>query len=298
MSRSALHQVILVLAFSAAACVKHYEEFPMADILCGQPLPEECTQRLSSYSELPSTLPGQPSGEDLQGGLSEQGLAAKTLFDRQLWREAAPELERAARGLYGDDLYAREHYEMLLVPIKLALRDYGGAFDLLRLMLVQDRNQPRVAILWLARLTTILHCRARPALMLLAEHTFETHGEECGRGQWCDRSGAQYDALVARGLVELGRFAEARKLFTALHVRKFFPDISAQCVGYIDARPLLSSDDSHEEACEHKSAQSCNKPEAVPKVQERPAEPDPSLPVCETVGEGVIALDEPCREEP
>jgi hypothetical protein len=93
---------------------------------------------------------------------------------------------------------------------------------------------------------------------------------------------AQTDALTARGLVEVGRDEEARVLLNTPHVVNFYPEFSAQCLQYIDAR----------------RQEQAGRTSAGPGT----VGPNPNLPDCDPEPSeepgGVIQLDEPCPSDP
>jgi hypothetical protein len=172
---------------------------------------------------------------------SPQGGIARGLADRGLWREAAPELEKMARGDFGDSLFNRQSAEYYLAVARFSMHDYGGAFDLVRLMLADDMHERASSSLSLLRGWAANECRTGPALTLLAQF----HNEYYWRRQSTEHrpsiGDAQLDALTARGLVEEGRDDEARVLLTTPLVLKHYPEFSAQCQRFIESRRAHSS---------------------------------------------------------
>ncbi len=168
---AALGTAMILSVAGSGACVPSQRGFPMSGILCGASLPEDCTQRTSTYSRLPSETPSSLEHDvDLDFGSSVQGRAARELANRGLWREAAPELEALALGRFGDDFSHRQGAELTLAVARYSLRDYGGAFDLVELILTARTHEQQSSDLNILRGWAANECRTRPALVLLARH--------------------------------------------------------------------------------------------------------------------------------
>ncbi len=250
-------------------------------------MPEECDSRSSQYALLPSRMtaeveptPGTPP--------SALYNAARALRDRGQWAQALPMFERVAEGAAGDTADIRESAEFLLAVARGATGDYGGAFDLHRLMAMGAHSYEHLALVHIRSLAAGV-CRTRAALSVLAA----AYPDAYGRPNVVDPGSIQTDALTARGLVELGRDAEALTLLTAADLRRTYPEFSAQCVRFIEARRVVetaSAGGSREEPCLGGTFdRSCNKtapgrastrlpPRVIDLDEEGDAEPGPEPP--------------------
>ena len=145
------------------ACATPDPNFPMSDILCGVPLPEDCTQRHKSFKQLLSSVPSKVE-TDIDSRSEEARTAARQM-DLGLWMQASPRLERVALGAYGDTQEVRQQAELSYAYTLYWAGDHGGGFDLLQLIL--SHRRPHVGApdaLSMLPGWAASHCRTRPAM--------------------------------------------------------------------------------------------------------------------------------------
>ncbi len=141
-------------------------------------------------------------------------------------------MEGVALGDHGDLLHVRQEYDLHLAVTLYRLHDFGGAVDLLNLILDAPWTHPMLdrASDWMFKIAR--HgCEARPALLAFTR-VFDQTDYPVGHPYRGERS-----LFRARAFVELGNFTEARKIFSDRVVSEAFPEFSAQCLEYLEGRP-------------------------------------------------------------
>jgi hypothetical protein len=179
--------------------------------------------------------PGEPPAI---GTMTEQAAQAKRLFDKAQWEQAAVELEPFALGAHGDDEGNRQLAEYHLAVVHYNLKDYDAATDLF-LLIVEDRSHHKFneAGLWVSRLGHV--CQTGRVLRVLGKHFERQEGAltVCFKSPDYERMLRQEDFIRARGLVELGEFDEATKLYTPLRNDVDYGYRTRQCLEWIEAQP-------------------------------------------------------------
>jgi hypothetical protein len=163
--------------------------------------------------------------------MTEQAAQAKRLFDKAQWSDAVDALEAVANGASGDDEGNRQIAEYHLAITNFNLKDYEAATDLFVLIsALPTHNKYRESELWLHKLCQ--YCWTARALKSFA--SFETE-PVFGTSMlpWL-RPGREFSR--ARGLVELGEFGEAAKLFKGLRGDLDYGFRARQCLEWIDKR--------------------------------------------------------------
>ncbi len=281
-------------------------------IPCGQPLPAKCQHQRLSFSELPSRTPAGSLGEwsfdtGSGEGLSEQArLSGLRAYHGDKFPDSTFGLERVARGFYGDSLETRQIAEGKLAKRLWRHGDDGGAVDLTYLLVRDGRSGGFSDSGWLVTLvrrclsTKMLHTLTlapEEELLPYFDITPEHRGEL-----------ALLNLLKARGLVELGEYDEARVLFEDYTPRApYVPNFVPQCTKWLEGRaeeltPVPVGRPCNCEIEPPKWREGCGCPPASDAVEPpAPPSPDSNRPVCDPgqreVPGGVIAVDEPCREQ-
>jgi hypothetical protein len=240
----------LVLAACAGTTPSPVTDLPrlqLQPIPCGQPLPADCESRRSSYSELPSrslAATSRPPGASDDG---QQDYVSPQLKLGSKSTDTVPEvtfvLERAALGWYGDTPEERQISERSLARLLVRFGDDGGAADLLDLLTHGPEGSS-------------LAGEYRPLLHKLAGRcrtlkVFNAIG-------WApDCESPPFDLLPhgrvmlaelclfkARGLVEVGKYDEARALFREYAPKDDLPaEFVPQCVAWLEARTEKAEED-------------------------------------------------------
>jgi hypothetical protein len=180
--------------------------------------------------------PGEPPAI---GTMTEQAAQAKRLFDKAQWEHAVVALEAVALGAHGDDEGNRQIAEYHLAIANYNLKDYDAATDLF-LLIVEDRSHHKFneAGLWVSRLGHV--CQTGRVLRPIAE--LREPGDDyskisCITPNHLSVLNVLGDFLIARGLVELGEYDEAAKLYKPLRNDVDYGYRARQCLEWIEAQP-------------------------------------------------------------
>lgn len=236
--RSPFGVILVALGFGTlvlGACSADLQRHTSTSLACDAALPKDCRNRLRSYSVLPSTHPARacvlPDSIDGKNtclvSSSPAAQRARRLMTMAAFADAVGPLEETASGAYGDRESVRHlaEYELLIALNNLG--DAGGANDLAILMTqAPHHSHAREAMASLA--TYVARCPTTRTLLALVplEHTSVRH-----------YSAAYIFVHNARGLVEMGKYDEARALFQEFEPQLAEPpSFVAQCMEYLEGR--------------------------------------------------------------
>lgn len=180
--------------------------------------------------------PGEPPA---LGEMTEQAAQAKRMYDAARWEHALVALEAVALGAHGDDGGNRQFAEYHLAIANYNLKDYDAATDLF-LLIVEDRSHHKFneAWLWLSRLGRV--CMTSRVLRPIGElrEPGDDYSEiSCITPHHLSVLNVLGDFLIARGLVELGEYDEATKLYKPLRNDVDYGYRARQCLEWIEAQP-------------------------------------------------------------
>lgn len=200
---------------------------------CGKPLPTTCGTRTRSYTQLPSRVGATTTSLVPElGAMTEQAAQAKRLFDKAQWDHAVVALEAVALGAHGDDEGNRQIAEYHLAITNYILKDYEAATDLFVLIRGDETHIKRTDLLpWLFKLRG--RCETSRVLRAIAGPP----NDELFGFDIPDSTRRYGDFLIARGLVELGEFDEAAKLYKPLRNDVDYGYRTRQCLEWIEAQP-------------------------------------------------------------